>query len=214
MGKAHGQHKTLTVATKPNDVQKREQNSRFAQYKCPEEAKENSPMKHRYSDRIRSSCLIIVLVGITVFGLRVVLVGPAAALGDAVAAAPASQALEARDQQASTQEAVRQLKQQGQYHSLMAAVQKARYSPQPVTQSSSPVKSASYSAANAGNGFRAWFAPEAVQVRPVNAGSGDWEWSVRLTGYGYGDRLQQPAQADPVVDILVGGLATAKGGAR
>lgn len=149
----------------------------------------------RYFDRLRGSCLIIALVGITVFGLRASMPpGPAAARGDALSALPA---LPAAGQHASTQEAVRQLKQQGQYDSLMAAVQKARYSPQPVRQAASPVKAASYSAANAANGFGTWFAPEAVHVRP-KAGGGDWEWSVRLTGYGYGENLQRPALAEPL----------------
>jgi hypothetical protein len=102
--------------------------------------------------------------------------------------------------------AVAQLKEQGLYDSLQAAVAAARYElrweEQPALRGLPPA----YHAPNPAQRMSAWFTPQGLQLAPLNADHGDanakralaaeWRVALRLAGYGYGDRLWPVGEAE------------------
>jgi hypothetical protein len=85
-------------------------------------------------------------------------------------------------------EAVEALKQQGAYQSLRTAYEAARY------QVQSAGRVGWYRAWNQAQGLEVEFTPEGVRLRHPGG-----TLSLRLAGYGYGERLRKPARAAPVV---------------
>jgi hypothetical protein len=91
---------------------------------------------------------------------------------------------------ATTQESIRILKQGGEYESLRAAVKTSRYGLREQKSTSVSGSASGYIASNQAQNFRTEFTKTGVQVEPRSADQPAWRWGLRLTGYGYGERLQ------------------------
>lgn len=84
-------------------------------------------------------------------------------------------------------DAVAQLQKQGEWDSLVRAVDEAAYDVQPGSRRADGASSAQYDATNRANLLHASFAPAGVQVRSI--GERRWQIGLRLQSYGYGDAL-------------------------
>ena len=110
----------------------------------------------------------------------VVALGRAPDPGLRLASAPGSEA------------AVKQLKEQGLYDSLVAAVEATRYrvSPRPATGAEPD----EFEGANPAQRFGAAFGISGVELRPTSVAAG-WRLGLRLRAWGYGERLEPPGAA-------------------
>jgi hypothetical protein len=91
---------------------------------------------------------------------------------------------------ATTQESIRILKQRGEYESLRAAVEKSRFSLREQKSTNEPGSASGYIASNQAQNFRTEFTKTGVRVEPRLADQPAWQLGLRVTGYGYGERLQ------------------------
>jgi hypothetical protein len=88
-----------------------------------------------------------------------------------------------------SQDAVRLLKQQARYTSLMAAVQAARYQITRQVLSALPGQPGAYEASNPAQELHASFSVAGVHLLPAASAAPAWRWGLRLAGWGYGEKL-------------------------
>ncbi len=79
---------------------------------------------------------------------------------------------------------------------LRAAVEKSRYRIRPPERAAD---AGAYHAANPAQELRAGFSRAGLSVRPHTTPAKTWQWGMQLQGYGYGERMQRVAPAEPVV---------------
>ena len=95
------------------------------------------------------------------------------------------------------QEAIGLLKQKGLYDSLEAAYRAGRYRVGRIEHQASREQSVLYRAFNPEQQMAVSFAADKVHIAAGGSESPDASWLVRLTGYGHGNVLQSPEQAEP-----------------
>jgi hypothetical protein len=94
------------------------------------------------------------------------------------------------------EKAIEHLKQQGLYNSLAEAMSIARYSINPVQQPTKlGLEAGSYYGSNSVQRYNAFFNSENLQIVPQTPNR-DWQVGMRLTGYGYGERLRSVSKAE------------------
>jgi hypothetical protein len=92
-------------------------------------------------------------------------------------------------------EAVERLKAEGHYESLRDAVRQARYVVRSPGSTATTGEAGGFEVANPSQGLRARFAAGGIEVVPAATGAAGWRWGMRLLAYGYGERLDTPAEA-------------------
>jgi len=92
-------------------------------------------------------------------------------------------------------EALERLKAEGRYEGLRDAVRQARYAVRSQGRTATTGEVGGFEVANPSQGLRARFATGGIEVVPAATGAKGWRWGMRLRAYGYGERLDTPAEA-------------------
>jgi hypothetical protein len=133
-----------------------------------------------------SLLLVAGAAGFALWGRAAIRVQASAQPGGAPGAAGALPAL-------SGEAAVAQLKQQGLYAALGEAVERTRYDLHYSDGKDLParlkIEGGAYHAANPAQGLNAYFSSGGMKVVPRGEKKPPWQTGLKLTAYGYGDKL-------------------------